>query len=102
MELATISERPKMPFIIELPKDRILTCLQDQVNSPIDPESLAYDTEGFSWEEGDIVLHLTFKDEIGVGHGMLYLKAGINKDLGICFVVDAQFIEYLPASEGVN
>lgn len=100
--LAECAGTVDMPFLVELKKDIILACLQAQVRTPIDPDSLAYDAEGFTWEEGEVALDLTFKDQEGTGRGVVYLQVGVNKELDICFLLDAQFIEYLPYTDGLN
>lgn len=89
----------ELPFLIELTKNVILAGLQVQVETSIDPESLAFDSEGFVWDEGEIVMDLTFKDHDGMARGRVYLRPSINDKLDVCFLVDAKFLEYL-ASPG--
>lgn len=91
-----------MPFLVELTKNVILSCLQQQVKTPIDPNSLEYDAEGFTFEEGEVRLDLTFRDQEGVGQGAVYLQIGVNPEQDICFLLDAQFIGYLPKGSELN
>lgn len=87
-----------LPFVIELGKRIILQALQDQVSTSIDPESLAYDQEGFVWDEGDIVLDVTFKDRKGFGQARVIVQPAINSDLDVCFMADVKFKGYLPSA----
>jgi len=92
----------ELPFLVELTKNVILAGLQPQVETPIDPESLAYDTEGFVWEDGAIVMDITFRDGEGFAKGRVYLQPSINDQLDLCFLVDAKFLEHLPLSTNVH
>jgi hypothetical protein len=87
-----------LPFVIELGKAIILQALQDQVTTPIDPESLAYDQEGFMWDEGDIVLDVTFKDRKGFGQGRVFIQPTVDADLDVCIMADVKFKGYLPSA----
>lgn len=88
----------ELPFLIELTKNVILAGLQKQVRTSIDPASLAYDMEGFVWENGHIVMDLTFRDGEGFAKGRVYLQPSVNAGLDLCFLVDAKFLEHLPRS----
>lgn len=92
----------ELPFLIELTKNVILAGLQKQVRTPIDPASLAYDTYGFVWEDGSIVMDLTFRDKEGFAKGRVYLQPSVNDGLDLCFLVDAKFLEHLPRSSSVS
>jgi hypothetical protein len=87
-----------LPLVLELGKEIILQAIQDQVSAPIDPESLAYDQEGFIWEEGDIFLDVTFKDQKGFGQGRVFVQPALNSDLDVIFMVDVKFRGYLPSA----
>ncbi len=88
----------EMPFVIELGKAIILQALQDQVTTRIDPESLAYDREGFVWDEGDIILDVTFKDRTGFGQGRVFMQPTTTPDLDVCFMANVKFRGYLPSA----
>lgn len=92
----------ELPFLVELTKNVILHGLQSQVSTPIDPESLAYDTDGFVWEDGAIVMDITFRDGEGFAKGRVYLQPSVNDKLDLCFLVDAKFLEHLTLSTSVH
>jgi len=92
-----------LPFMVELSKSIILAELQSQVEAKIDPASLAYDTDSFVWEAGQIVMMLTFRDSSGFAQGRVYIQPSVSEALDVCFLVDAEFIGYLPTrNEGLN
>jgi hypothetical protein len=100
--LSEIAGKVDLPFMIELSKNVILAGLQDQVETPIDPNSLAYDTKDFLWEDGQIAMALTFRDGQGFGEGRVYIQPSINDALDVCFLVDTEFIGYMQNTEGLN
>jgi len=85
----------ELPFMIEISQDLILTALQGQVSTEIYPESLAFDSEGFVWDEGDIVLDLTFKDRRGFARGRVIVQPCSNPQLDVCFLANVKFLEYM-------
>jgi hypothetical protein len=97
-QLETYTDKLELPFMLELGKDMILDALQDQVQSPIDPASLAFDREGFVWEDGDIVLDVTFRDRKGFGQGRVVVQPCLTADLDVCFTADIKFTRYLPSA----
>lgn len=100
--LNDFKDKLHLPLVVELSKGTVLSALQGQVESPIDPESLAYDTEGFVWDDGDIVLDVTFKDRRGIlGQGRVTMQPGTTEDLDVCFMADIKFVKYL-ASPGAS
>jgi len=100
--LSDFAGQVELPFMIELTKNIILSSLQRQVQTPIDPASLAYDTEEFLWERGQIAMALTFRDGQGFGQGRVYIQPSINDALDVCFIVDAKFLGYMQNNEGFN
>lgn len=88
----------ELPFLIELTRNVILRALQEQVDSPIDPDSLAFDAEGFVWDDGDIVLDVTFKNFKGFGQGRIIVQPATNDDQDVCFLADVKFLGYLPSA----
>lgn len=101
-KLREVAGHVDLPFVIEVNKGVILTELQGQVKNDIDPESLAYDSEGFVWDDGEIVMDVTFKDRKGFARGKVFLHPSTNERLDICFVVAARFLEYMPQPKGVS
>jgi len=95
-------DQTNLPFMVELTKNVILAGLQVQVETPIDPASLAYDTDSFVWEDGQIVMSFTFRDGFGQAHGRLYIQPSISDAHDVCFLVDAEFLGYIPRNEGLN
>lgn len=96
--LETLTGKIELPLVLELGKGLILTALQSQVDTPIDPASLAFDQEGFVWDDGDIVLDVTFKDRKGFGQGRMIVQPCISDDLDVCFLADVKFLGYLPSA----
>src|SRR5262249_40834857 len=101
-KLHEITGQIELPFVIEVTKEVILSELQSQVESVIDPASLAFDAEGFEWEEGEIVMDVLFKDRKGLARGKVYLQPSTNERLDLCFVVAARFLSYMAASRGAS
>jgi hypothetical protein len=97
-QLESFAGKIELPFTLELGKKLILRALQDQVESPIDPESLAFDQEGFLWDDGDIVLDVTFRDRKGFCQGRVVVQPGLTANLDVCFMADVQFTRYLPSA----
>ncbi len=91
-----------LPFLVELPREVILTEIQSQVETKIDPESLTYDPSSFVWSDGQIAMTVTFKDDYGYAYGKVYIEPNINKNQDVGFLVDAEFLGYFPAIEGLN
>jgi hypothetical protein len=88
----------ELPLMVELGKNTVLQALQDQVESSIYPESLAFDQEGFVWDDGDIVLDVTFTDRKGFGRGRIVLQPCTGEDLTVGFLADVKFEGYLPSA----
>lgn len=91
-----------LPFMVELTKGMILSGLQSQVETPIDPKSLTYDRDSFVWEDSQIVMSITFRDGFGFARGRVYIQPSISEELDVCFLVDAEFLGYIPSTEGLN
>jgi hypothetical protein len=90
-----------LPFMVELTKNVILTGLQAQVETPIDPSSLAYD-EAFEWVDGQMTMAVTFRDGYGFARARLYIQPSLSDEHDVCFLVDAEFLGYMPSTEGLN
>ncbi len=88
----------KLPLAIDVTKQVILRALQEQVATQIDPDSLAFDQEGIVWDDGYIVLDVSFHDRQGFGRGRVFVQPCTSDDLDLCFMTDVKYLGHLPSA----
>lgn len=88
-------EAPELPLIIELPKALLVQGLEAEVDSDIDPDSVAFDTAGFAWQDGAICLDFTFTDKGGVRLGSVYIDPVLSTNHSISLAIQLEVGDYV-------
>lgn len=95
----TIDEENDLPLIIEIPKDILVQGLQYKAGGEINPDSLAFDTAGFLWDDDNsaVCLDLTFADKGGTRSGTVYIDPILNKEHSLFLSVQIDVGDYITA-----
>ncbi len=93
--MADIDTEGELPIIIELPKDLLVQGLQMQVEDEVSPESVAFDTGGFLWDDSGLKLDLTFSDKGGMRLASVYIDPALSSEHSIVLAIQIEVSEHV-------